>query len=234
MEFLAGIVFGFVGSAHCLGMCGPIVLALPAAGDEIMGRFVAGRIFYHISRVVSYALLGACAGLVGSRILVPVLEQYLSVLLGVLVIAAVAAPRLPLLAQALNPLVRVITKWMSSMLLAPGSLLRFMGLGFLNGFLPCGFVYLALSTAALAPGAPEGAMVMAGFGIGTIPAMLLVSFFPRMFNGPARVRIARVLPVLQLVVGILLIVRGLGLGIPFLSPKGFHVTGQAHPGGLVQ
>ena len=90
--------------------------------------------------------------------------------------------------------------------------------GLLNGLLPCGLVYAALAGAAATGGPLGGALFMAAFGLGTIPAMLAVSLAGRLITAPWRARFQRAVPVAMAVLAVLFIVRGLSLGIPYLSP----------------
>ncbi|MCK5087912.1 MAG: sulfite exporter TauE/SafE family protein, partial [Melioribacteraceae bacterium] len=81
MEIWAGFVIGFLGSFHCVGMCGPIALALPI-GNVSNFQLVIGRILYNLGRVVTYAFFGAMFGLFGKGIAIAGLQSYVSILLG--------------------------------------------------------------------------------------------------------------------------------------------------------
>ena len=231
MEILAGLAFGFVGSLHCVGMCGPLVLALPLGGAS-RARLAAGRTLYHLGRVITYALIGAAVGTFGGKLLLPLLQQRLSVVAGATVLLAAVAPALVRKAgeaKLLGALTARVSGWMGR-LLREKSLPTMLGLGMLNGLLPCGFVYVALAAALVTGSTLGGTLFMAGFGLGTVPAMLSVSLFPGIFPAPARARLARVLPAFSVAVGVLLIVRGLNLGIPYVSPKfAAPVVEQAAP-----
>jgi sulfite exporter TauE/SafE len=202
-------------------MCGPIVLALPV-GTQGMFRYLLGRMLYNFGRVVTYSVMGGIIGLVGAGLSLAILQQNVSIIAGAAILITLFIRRISRTALP-NPLplgtllLKVQAKIAS--LLKESSLPPLFFLGVLNGLLPCGFVYLAITTAAVTADVSRGMMFMAGFGLGTMPAMVGFSFFPRLVSPPLRSKISRVLPVFTLLVGVLLIVRGLNLGIPFISPK---------------
>lgn len=210
-----------VGSLHCIGMCGPIVLALPVARSR-WTAFLTGRLLYNIGRVVTYTLMGALVGLLGAGVLLPVFQQNLSIVAGVIIILMAVARRfLDLSVPVPSPVSAMLQRLQSKIarLLRAQSTSTFFLLGILNGFLPCGFVYVAMAAAAVSAHVLSGMLFMAGFGLGTIPAMLGFSFSPRILSPGIRGALGKVLPLFTILVGVLLIVRGLNLGIPFVSPK---------------
>ena len=92
--------------------------------------------------------------------------------------------------------------------------------GFLNGLLPCGLVFVALSSSALLTNWYDGAIYMMLFGLGTFPAMLFLSIGANTIkNKISIIRIQYFIPYVFLITGGLLLVRGLGIGIPYLSPQ---------------
>jgi sulfite exporter TauE/SafE len=92
-------------------------------------------------------------------------------------------------------------------------------IGFLNGLLPCGLVYMAVF-GAIALGQPlKGSVYMALFGIGTIPLMTTAIYLGNFLTNNIKQRILKVIPVVVVVIGLLFILRGLGLGIPYVSPS---------------
>jgi sulfite exporter TauE/SafE len=226
---LPGFLLGILSGAHCIGMCGPLALALPI-GQQRVVRFVVGRLLYNVGRAITYVVLGAAVGMIGVAVPMPGVQRWISICAGVIVILFSLIPRINAwVMQQSGPLARasaIIGSGIGS-LLKRDSLLGLFALGMLNGLLPCGLVYLALA-AAIAYGDPLSAMTfMAGFGVGTIPVMLGVSLFPRIFSLSIRERLVRLTPVLSIIVGILLIVRGLNLGIPYVSPKLQPVSAEA-------
>lgn len=220
MEYITGLTFGFLGSAHCIGMCGPIVLALPVGGRS-RTRLLTGRLIYSVGRVITYTALGAAVGLLGGKLLLPLFQQNLSIVVGGTILAVALAPRIVHRLAAVSPLQPLYLRVSNGIgtLIRNESMAAMLGLGVLNGLLPCGFVYLAIAGAAVSANMTGGMMFMAGFGFGTVPAMLAISLFPGMFSVRIRSQLAKLLPAVTIVVGILLIVRGLNLGIPYLSPR---------------
>lgn len=221
MPFIAGFLFGFLGSPHCIGMCGPIALALPGSGMSWF-PLVLHRTLYHLGRVVTYAGMGGFVGYLGGRFILPSFQQHISIIAGTVILAAVILPRMFGATFRHPPGLHAISRRLADVIApllrarSPGGMFA---LGFLNGFLPCGFVYLAIATAVVSGDQVNGMIFMTGFGMGTIPAMMTVSLFPRIVSERVRVKVAKCIPVLTVAVGILLIVRGLNLGIPYISPN---------------
>ena len=225
----AGFLFGLLGSFHCVGMCGAIALALPGAGGP-RGRYVAGRVLYNLGRVTSYALLGAAAGVLGQGLRLAGWQQSLSLLSGGLILLLVVIPERYLgRAAAFLDLDVVLAKVKSRLayFYQRPSLSALYTTGLLNGLLPCGLVYLALAGALSAPGVAGAAAYMALFGLGTLPLMLALSLTGQLVPMRWRGRLRRAVPVLATVLASLFIVRGLGLGIPYLSPQLHPVTTAA-------
>ncbi len=92
MEIFAGLIIGFIGSFHCLGMCGPIALALPIPDSDNF-RFYAGRVIYNLGRILSYALMGILIGFISEKLVISGFQQILSVSLGILILIIVLIPR---------------------------------------------------------------------------------------------------------------------------------------------
>ncbi len=211
----SAFILGLLGSLHCVGMCGPIALALP-------GKGLGGRLLYNAGRISTYASIGFISGLLGMGILLAGAQQYLSVLLGSIMLSLVLLSLLHRKAKWMQRISQKPFLWVQHRL---GPLLsnpRWTSLyliGLLNGLLPCGFVYVALSGALLSHAPLSGALFMAFFGLGTVPAMLAVSMMRQFFGIRARNVLRRASPVFLSVLALLLIARGLNLGIPMLSPK---------------
>lgn len=221
MEILSGLIMGLVGSLHCLGMCGPIAIAIPARSEDKM-TVVIDSLLYNFGRVVTYMVMGLIIGLVGSTISLAGYQETISIVAGVLLLIIVIIPRKWEVAignisfikaggdKLKNAFRKIINK--KSM----GSLF---GIGLLNGMLPCGLVYAAL-IAALAFGSVHGAITfMFFFGVGTIPMMAAVFILKGMLSMEIRRKINKLIPVGIAIVAIILILRGMSLGIPYISPK---------------
>jgi len=215
----AGLAFGTLGSFHCVGMCGPLALSLPGENRR-RWRFVAERLLYNVGRVITYAGLGGLVGAAGRLVSLAGAQQALSIAIGALFVLAAGLPwvsrHLRRFEQAPSTAFRPVLNSISGLYRRSGSgSLLFVGL--LNGLLPCGFVYAALATALSAGDAAASILFMVGFGFGTIPAMFGVSLLGRLFDGAWRSRLQRLAPVGLALVGLLLILRGLGVG-GLLSP----------------
>lgn len=220
------LIFGLLGSFHCVGMCGPIALLLPVNRTNSVKKLVQISL-YHFGRILAYASIGLLFGTIGKGLQLFGVQQQLSVAIGLLMILMVLLP-----VKVFNkynfskPLFRVISKVKSSL----GTALRkktpdaFLTIGFLNGFLPCGLVYMAVFGAIASGTALEGSLYMAFFGLGTIPLMTVAVYAGNFVSGKVRQHIRRVVPVFVVLMGFLFVMRGMGLGIPYLSPKA--MTGQ--------
>ena len=218
---MSAIILGLMGSLHCVGMCGPIAFMLPVSRSSNTKKFF--QVFsYHFGRLVAYAILGALFGVLGKGLYVFGLQQRLSVIIGVLMIVVVLIPMKTLSKYNLSkPIYRLMSKIKSKLgqELKRNTADTFLTIGFLNGFLPCGLVYMALF-GSIAMGDPlKGSLFMMLFGMGTIPLMTVAVYFGSALKGAKRLKIQRMIPIFVVLIGLLFIIRGMGLGIPYLSPK---------------
>jgi len=218
MLLTTAFLLGLASTFHCVGMCGPISLALPLNRQSPL-TILSGLVQYHFGRILTYALLGLLIGSIGLTFQLVYLIQGLSILMGiVMIVLAWKRQWIHTIQFPNNRLMQGIVKQMGRLLASqsPGKLLL---LGSLNGLLPCGMVLIGLGNALLSGSVIGTAAGMVVFGLGTFPAMLAIGYFARQINGTVRQRINRVFPVLLTLVGCMLIVRGANLGIPYLSPK---------------
>lgn len=216
----SALIFGLLGSFHCVGMCGPIAFMLPVDRSNSIKK-VSQITTYHIGRLLAYALIGLFFGMVGKSLYIFGIQQQLSIIIGVLMIIVVLIP-----VQTFNkynfskPLYSVISKVKSSL----GKALKkktadtFLTIGFLNGFLPCGLVYMAVFASLTMSNAFESSLYMMLFGLGTIPLMTTAIYLGKFLNTTVKQRIQKAIPIFVVIIGLLFIIRGLGLGIPYLSP----------------
>ncbi|NDK56336.1 sulfite exporter TauE/SafE family protein [Pontibacter fetidus] len=224
----AGFIFGLVGSFHCVGMCGPIAMALPFVGSTGW-RYYAGRLLYNSGRIVTYALLGALAGVFGESLQMAGLQQTVSIVSGILILLLLVLPAAVKGKSASVLGADKLMAWVRRKLgyyFQKNSLGSLFMVGLLNGLLPCGFVYIALAGAISAPGVGGAMLYMALFGLGTFPLMFIVSLSGKLISLKMRGMFNRAVPYIGMTLAILFIVRGLGLGIPYLSPK--VIETQAH------
>lgn len=216
----AGFLFGILGSFHCVGMCGPIAMALPVGRGAGLS-FVAGRLLYNLGRIGTYTALGALAGIFGKSLQVAGLQQTLSVLSGVLILLLVVVPatasgrfrRVTGLEHLLNKVKNTM-----AMFFGRKAMWALGVVGLLNGLLPCGFVYFALAGAISMPTVPQAMLYMFLFGLGTFPLMFILSLSGKLIRPQWRQIFNRSIPYAATVLAVLFILRGLNLGIPFVSP----------------
>lgn len=217
--YLSALIFGLVGSFHCIGMCGPIAFMLPVDREKPIKRFLQ-ILSYHFGRLFTYSLIGVLFGYLGKSFYFFGFQQQISIITGISMILLILFPalvkRIPLLKGA-NKLISTIKNALGSELKKKNNDTFFM-LGFLNGLLPCGLVYMALLGALTTSSALSGAFYMFLFGLGTVPLMTAVVYFGNFAKGSFRVAVQKAIPVVVVFIGALFILRGLGLGIPFVSP----------------
>lgn len=216
-----GLMLGLVGSLHCIGMCGPIAIALPNQARSTWSA-LAGRTLYNAGRVAAYALLGLAAGLIGEIVSLVDMQQWMSIAAGVLIIAAVLVPSK--LFQRLIPGGLTGRIWQRVGRLTGGlfrskSPLALLVIGVINGFLPCGLVYMAMAGAAATAGLTTAVSFMILFGLGTVPVMVATAMFGPLLGQKIRNRLVKLIPAGALVLAVLLILRGMSLGIPYISPN---------------
>ncbi|KAA3625540.1 MAG: sulfite exporter TauE/SafE family protein [Flavobacterium sp.] len=217
----SGFILGLLGSFHCVGMCGPIAFVLPLDRKSKSRRFWQ-ILLYHTGRIFTYSLIGLLFGFLGRGLYLFGLQQKISILTGVLMIGAVILAALSVKTSSLtNPLYSSISKLKNKLgvALKKKSPDTFLTIGFLNGFLPCGLVYMAVFGAVAAGDLFNGSLYMILFGLGTVPLMTTAVYFGNFLTLRLRQRIRKIIPVFVLVIGLLFILRGMGLGIPYVSPK---------------
>ncbi len=212
-----GFILGLFGSLHCAGMCGPLALAVPATGSGT-SAFVTGRLVYNLGRIGTYSLLGMVCGQAGRVLLVAGVQRWLSLGLGLSLLASLLISRRLAVSQPIVAVVGIL-KGRMSWLLQRRAFSSLAMLGLLNGLLPCGLVYVACAAAAVAGSAVAGMAVMAAFGLGTVPLMLAIGLSGRLVPVAWRLRLVKAVPFAVCGLAALLILRGLALGIPYLSPE---------------
>lgn len=221
MLLWTAFLVGIIGSAHCAGMCGPIALALPLRGDNWAARAFGG-ILYNTGRVITYVLLGAIFGLLGQSLRMGGFQQWSSIIIGILMIAFVVVP---LIFKKMPSMNNVFSGYSHRLLgsfrklFQKGSHSSLFTIGLLNGILPCGLVYVAIAGALNTGSVVYGMMYMALFGAGTIPVMLGISLAGTMMGLKLRSFINKLSPYVIVLIGVLILLRGLSLGIPYVSPK---------------
>lgn len=210
---------GTMGSLHCVGMCGPLALSLPVSRLTLTGKMMA-TLLYNLGRTTTYASLGAIFGLLGLSFGLVGMQQSLSIAIGVLILIVLLWPKNKLLITGNGKL----QYFFSAVRNRLGKLLKkekyqsIYLIGLLNGLLPCGLLYMALAAAVTTASIEKSILFMIFFGLGTIPLMWAFSFFGSFINLKGRQQLRKLVPVMFFFMACLLILRGLGLGIPFVSP----------------
>ena len=222
LDLLLIIALGFLGSfGHCVGMCGPIAFMLPVNRSNTIQKFL--QVFlYHFGRLLAYSIIGVVFGILGRSFSIFGLQQNLSIGIGIVMILLVIVPYSIFLKYNFSkPVYRGIAKVKNSLGVAlkkktPDT---FLSIGFLNGFLPCGLVYMAVFGAIGTGTIIEGSLYMLLFGLGTIPLMTATVYAGNFLTQKTRQYIQKAIPVFVILIGLLFIIRGLGIGVPYLSPK---------------
>ncbi len=216
MELWTAFLLGSLGSLHCAGMCGPLVLALPGTGGT-RTTWLLGRVAYNAGRLATYCALGAGLGLVGQTFALAGLQRWLSLAAGILLLVALATSS----RFSLGLPATATVGWMKrgfATLLRQRTFSSLLLLGTLNGLLPCGLVYAATAGAVVSHSPLAGATYMLVFGLGTVPMMLTIALAGQKLPFALRLKLQPLIPASLAIVGVLLILRGLALGIPYLSP----------------
>ncbi|HVU94149.1 MAG TPA: sulfite exporter TauE/SafE family protein [Puia sp.] len=208
---LSALALGLLSSLHCVGMCGPLLLALPSRS-----------LLYHVGRILTYSCLGLLFGSLGRHIYLAGWQRSLSIAIGSLILLLFIARRLGFGIPRINPLQRLLIRlWRSP------STPTFFILGMANGLLPCGMVYLALAAALTRTTTSQATLFMTCFGIGTLPLLITTQYLGRKVALNLRPQLRSLLPVVTVTIALLLILRGLNLGIPFISPRLAAAPGHA-------
>ena len=218
---LTALLLGLMGSFHCLGMCGPIAFILPVNRNN-KAKMSLQTLLYHLGRMTAYALIGLIFGYLGKGISLVGFQQKVSLILGIVMVILAFVPASKVLhlkpLAGWNKFVYFVKNSLSNYL-QKRSTLGFYVIGFFNGLLPCGLVYIAL-VGAMATGDPvTGALYMAIFGLGTAPMMTLAIYLGNFVSVKVRNNINKLIPYAVALVGMLFILRGLNLGVKYLSPS---------------
>ena len=227
MFITTALILGLLGSFHCVGMCGPIAVALPINNQSWWSR-IAGTFLYNIGRAITYAALGAVFGVLGEGIQLGGFQSWISIAMGLIMIISVLFPVLfrntRLLDKYIYGYVNKLKMYLRP-LLKNSSLGSLFVIGLLNGLLPCGLVYVALAGAIATGGVVSGALFMFVFGLGTLPLLAFVTLAGNIISGSFKSKINKLIPLVIVIIGALFILRGLNLGIPYISPpaKKLHI-----------
>ncbi len=216
---ISAFALGLFSSFHCVGMCGAIAFSLPVKHLG-QAKKIAGVVLYNLGRITTYSTIGLLFGLMGRQLYIAGLQQWFSIIAGIIIILAVLQYifKKPLMhLPGFNKIQLLIQNLIGRFLRAKNISELFL-LGMANGLLPCGLVYFAVMGAVATGSTLNAVLFMALFGLGTLPAMFLFGYFGMSINVGVRNRMKQAVPYFLTVMGMLLILRGLGLGIPYISP----------------
>jgi len=223
---ISAIGLGFASGFHCIGMCGPIALSLGLTKKQAANYYFQ-NLSYQFGRIFTYALLGALLGIIGESFKISGFQNILTIIAGILLILMAIfsfggrdfASRIPFLSRFLFSVKMNLGK----LLQKADYKSRFLT-GILNGFLPCGMVYMALTASLAAGGIWQSSLFMALFGLGTLPFMFAVVLVGNLMTQAFRIKVLKIIPVLMIILGGLFILRGMELGIKYISPAASDIT----------
>lgn len=211
---------GMLGSFHCVGMCGPLALSLPLSSNSLWAKF-SGAFLYNSGRIVTYAAFGAVFGIIGNSVAMFGYQQWLSVIMGIAIIVFVVLPKTASPFKNNHGVLAFFERLRAGLgkLFFKKGYSSLFAIGLLNGLLPCGLVYMAAAGAVATGDVKSSVLFMVFFGLGTLPVMWSIAFFGNYVGVSLRQKIRKAYPYMMTVMACLLILRGLGLGIPYVSPK---------------
>jgi sulfite exporter TauE/SafE len=225
---IAGLVLGSVSSLHCVGMCGPIALALPVKHLSNQSQKFA-VLLYNAGRVAGYSALGLVLGLLGHQFYIAGFQQWFSILAGLLILFFVI--QFYILKKNWQPgwlqKIHHLVQRLMVLQLSKKTIGSYFLLGAVNSILPCGVVYVALASALSFSIVSLSVLFMAGFGLGTLPLMVVLGLFGNTIKPVLRMKMRNAIPYLISIMAVLLILRGLNMGIPFISPMLTNASAEA-------
>ena len=227
----SALIFGLLSSLHCVGMCGAISVMLPTDNFNPYKKAIQLAV-YHSGKLSAYASIGLLFGLLGKGLYIAGLQQQLSILLGILIIIVAVTPERVLMHYNFSkPVYKIIASIKSSLgkQFKNKSYKSLYTIGLLNGFLPCAMVYMALFGAIAMQNEFLGMVYMILFGIGTIPLLVAVAYAKQFISPSFRNSTQKILPYVAVFLGMLFVMRGLGLGIPYVSPANMHLFVTENP-----
>ncbi len=216
----SALLLGLVTGIHCIGMCGPIAISLPLKKANNFSK-VSSAILYNLGRSITYALMGMIFGFFGQSFAMAGFQKWLGIVMGIVMILYVIFPfffKSKFSVESFGYKYTGPLRKKLAVLFGKRSYTSLFVIGLLNGLLPCGPVYAALAGAIATGSVIYGTSFMFLFGIGTIPIMLTLSLIGNKISNKLRTKLAKLIPVTIVILGLLFILRGMGLGIMFISP----------------
>ena len=228
INLLPAFILGLISSLHCVGMCGPLAMAMPIQQFSAAKKSIS-ILLYHAGRILTYTLLGVLFGLLGRHLFIAGFQQKGSIILGSVILVVALCQKI-LRTSYTPPFIRSFTEVLHQTiryLWSKHSTLSSFLLGITNGLLPCGMVYFALAGALSSSTIIGSVLFMVLFGAGTLPLMFSVHFAGTTYLSLSfRNKTRKLIPFFIASMGVLLILRGLNLGIPYISPFLGNETGK--------
>lgn len=217
--FGSALLMGLITGFHCIGMCGPIALSLGLGAGS--WKFHLKNLSYQFGRITTYSLMGVVLGLLGTGFSLLGIQSYISIAAGILLIVSLFFPVvIKSVERYFSPVQKLmvfVKVRLGGKLQSPTTSSKYIT-GVLNGLLPCGPVYIALTAALAIGGWWQSGLYMFFFGLGTLPMMFSIVVAGSLMSVSLRNKLYKVYPFVIALVGCIFILRGLHLGIPFLSP----------------
>ncbi len=216
MELWTAFTIGLFGSLHCVGMCGPIALSLPYQ-DETKLRTLINVLTYNFGRTFSYTIIGIIPGIFGLGVFVSGYQSSLAIILGILMIL-IALFSINIEQQILKIKgYKKFNNWLREQFarqFKKGNRSTLLSIGLLNGFLPCGMVYVGVAGAITQGHILDSMLYMMFFGLGTMPLMILMSFSGHWVSGNFRKQLFKMVPFVIFFFGFFFLWRGLEVELP--------------------
>jgi len=216
--YFSAFLIGLAGSVHCVGMCGPLALAIPGASKDKGFTFFLRTIAYQISRISGYGVLGLIVGFFSQGMQFTGVQPYFSLLSGIVLLflgffgiipEVNAFSKYPIIQHFQVKINRIIGTVMTNEHFSTPFVL-----GFLNAMLPCGMIYIALGTGLSSGNMSEAALYLISFGLGTLPLMFMMSLSGQFLSLQMRRSWQKTIPIIFMISGIILIYKGMNIDLP--------------------
>jgi uncharacterized protein len=202
---ITALLLGLGGSLHCVGMCSPLAISVTSFSKNVW----LNRLLYNIGRILTYAVLGLLVSLIGSALPFHEYRTFGTVAIGILLVLTglglLKGINIPGLSRVVQHFILFIKIRYTALLSKKNRTAQFL-LGSLNGVLPCGLTYLALSYCVFVEPV-QGFLFMVLFGASTLPAMIGTPLLFNWITRHWRIRVQRLGSVAMIFIGLLLITR---------------------------
>lgn len=219
--WVSALILGFAGSLHCVGMCSPLAMAVTMNRPSA----ILNRLIYNAGRILTYGLLGMLIAAIGMTLPLRNFQNITSICLGLFLLliglGGIRTVHIPFITPLLQTVTNFLKKAFAGHLRQKTSMSVFI-LGTLNGLLPCGLTFIALTWCLSLAGPIDGLFFMLLFGMGTLPVMLgvtaLIPLFVKKFNW----NVQGLASSMMIISGIILIARVFFVHLPH-APSGNSV-----------